>query len=52
MFLANRIDSERKCATSVNQGSAGYFASKDLFQFGVGIRSTKNDDFAFKCATN
>jgi len=36
LFLANLIDSGINAQTSVNQGSAGYFPSKDLFQFGLG----------------
>jgi hypothetical protein len=36
LFLANLIDSGINAQTSVNQGSAGYLPSKDLFQFGLG----------------
>jgi len=50
-FLGNIISSGVGAPTSLNKGSGGHFASTYIFQFGVGIRSGKNDDFSFKSAT-
>jgi len=47
-FLGNFVDSGVKMRTlASNKGFGGHFASKDL-PVGIGIRSSKNDDFAIK----
>jgi hypothetical protein len=53
LFLANLIDSGINAQTSVNQGSAGYFPSKDLFQFGLGATEelAENEPLEFTAAS-